>query len=275
MRPVLHGMTSLALAGPALGQIAFFTSGDVPGGDAPFQSVLHVPAQFFTFDSFSQLQAIDRLSDNADISIVGDDGTVLSATARVFYSEAFNSPGRFYAGSLLGSTADAIAGGLRLDFTVPVEAVGAWMFDDGAEVRNYSRLTIVDALGRTFTSPIVDGNTGFAHGIDGFAGAISAVGIVSARFDGFLTGDDEWTMAPELDYIQIGAQMPQVCHADLNHDGLVEDADFSIFVVAYNLLDCADPTMPPGCPADFNADGAVDDSDFVIFVAEYNRLLCP
>ncbi len=65
------------------------------------------------------------------------------------------------------------------------------------------------------------------------------------------------------------------CPADLNHDGIVEDADFTLFVFAYNILDCADPSMSAGCPADFNGDALVDDSDFSIFVVAYNNLLCP
>jgi len=65
------------------------------------------------------------------------------------------------------------------------------------------------------------------------------------------------------------------CPADLNHDDVVDDADFVIFVPAYNILDCADPTMPPDCPADLNRDGVVDDADFVIFLAQYNELICP
>ncbi|MBX3388441.1 MAG: hypothetical protein KF691_03180 [Phycisphaeraceae bacterium] len=65
------------------------------------------------------------------------------------------------------------------------------------------------------------------------------------------------------------------CAGDLNSDGLVDDADFSLFVVAYNLLDCADGAMPAGCPADFNRDGFVDDADFSIFVVAYNELICP
>ncbi|MFO0861068.1 MAG: hypothetical protein U0570_10955 [Phycisphaerales bacterium] len=65
------------------------------------------------------------------------------------------------------------------------------------------------------------------------------------------------------------------CPADLNGDGLVEDADFSLFAGAYNILDCADPAMPAGCPADVNGDGFVDDADFVLFVSAYNELLCP
>ncbi|MBY0113576.1 MAG: hypothetical protein K2Y21_12200 [Phycisphaerales bacterium] len=65
------------------------------------------------------------------------------------------------------------------------------------------------------------------------------------------------------------------CPADLNNDDLVDDADFSIFVVAYDLLACSDPAMPAGCPSDLNRDGAVDDTDFSIFAAAYDALLCP
>jgi len=65
------------------------------------------------------------------------------------------------------------------------------------------------------------------------------------------------------------------CPCDLNGDGLVEDTDFTIFVAAYNILDCADPAMSFECPSDLNEDGLVDDSDFVLFVHAYNDLLCP
>ncbi len=66
-----------------------------------------------------------------------------------------------------------------------------------------------------------------------------------------------------------------VCAADLDCDGLVEDADFSVFVIAYNILDCTDPSMAPGCLSDFNRDGVVDDADFGYFIVAYNALLCP
>lgn len=65
------------------------------------------------------------------------------------------------------------------------------------------------------------------------------------------------------------------CTGDLNGDGQVDDTDFVAFVSAYNILDCADPTMPGGCPADFNNDGVVDDADFVQFVNAYDQLVCP
>ncbi|MFN9976878.1 MAG: hypothetical protein ACK58T_43945, partial [Phycisphaerae bacterium] len=65
------------------------------------------------------------------------------------------------------------------------------------------------------------------------------------------------------------------CAGDLNIDGLVDDADFQIFASAYNILECADPSMPAGCPADLNSDGFVDDTDFSAFAVAYDTLLCP
>ncbi|MBX3390531.1 MAG: hypothetical protein KF691_13865 [Phycisphaeraceae bacterium] len=66
-----------------------------------------------------------------------------------------------------------------------------------------------------------------------------------------------------------------VCSSDLQCDGLVDDADFVLFVEAYNLLLCDDPGMSAGCAADLNRDTVVDDSDFVLFVAAYDQLECP
>lgn len=65
------------------------------------------------------------------------------------------------------------------------------------------------------------------------------------------------------------------CPGDLNADQQVDDADFVVFATAYNVLDCADPSMPANCPADLNSDAVVDDADFVVFAAAYDRLLCP
>ena len=67
----------------------------------------------------------------------------------------------------------------------------------------------------------------------------------------------------------------RVCLGDLNSDGLVDDLDFQIFVVAYDILDCADPAMPAGCPSDLNQDGLVDDLDFQVFVVAYDAVVCP
>lgn len=65
------------------------------------------------------------------------------------------------------------------------------------------------------------------------------------------------------------------CPGDLNLDGLVDDADFQLFVVAYDTLLCTDPSMAPACPADLDADGLVNDADFTLFVSGYDTLVCP
>lgn len=60
------------------------------------------------------------------------------------------------------------------------------------------------------------------------------------------------------------------CVADLDNDGIVEDTDFVIFALSYDLL-----TVPPADPVcDFSGDGFVDDVDFGMFVGAYDQLLC-
>ncbi|MBX3388444.1 MAG: hypothetical protein KF691_03195 [Phycisphaeraceae bacterium] len=97
----------------------------------------------------------------------------------------------------------------------------------------------------------------------------SRIENLTAEFGGSakILGFDRVTIAPLVTVA--------TCPADLNHDGFVDDLDFVFFVVAYNILDCADPAMPQWCPADLTLDGVVEDSDFVLFVGAYNELLCP
>jgi hypothetical protein len=88
-------------------------------------------------------------------------------------------------------------------------------------------------------------------------------GVFQSRGGGPVFNDETWWLGANA------------CPADLNGDGLVDDADFTIFMGAYNLLDCADPSMPLNCPSDLNGDGVVDDADFVIFVNAYRAMVCP
>ncbi|MBS0187459.1 MAG: hypothetical protein JSS51_05285 [Planctomycetes bacterium] len=82
------------------------------------------------------------------------------------------------------------------------------------------------------------------------------------------------TLKQYLDNFTVRAHFVD-CRCDLNLDGFVDDADFTFFLMGYNILDCADPAMFPGCPPDFNDDGFVDDGDFLMFVAAYDALECP
>ncbi|MBX3390498.1 MAG: hypothetical protein KF691_13700 [Phycisphaeraceae bacterium] len=85
------------------------------------------------------------------------------------------------------------------------------------------------------------------------------------------SSDEYWA----LDNVVVDGAQGAACPGDINNDGFVDDSDFVLFLAAYNILDCADPSMPAGCPTDLNGDGFVDDADFVIFVGAYNELVCP
>jgi len=67
----------------------------------------------------------------------------------------------------------------------------------------------------------------------------------------------------------------KICAADLNCDGFVDDADFQVFVTAYDAFVCSGPGLPANCPSDLNGDGRVDDSDFLRFITSYNTVICP
>jgi len=127
-----------------------------------------------------------------------------------------------------------------------------------------------DAAGHslgTATGQHADGSVNGTTAEDRFYGVIYSQGISAIRISHNSGG-------LEVDHLQYGGG-DAGCPSDLNHDGFVDDSDFTVFVVGYNILDCADPTMPAGCPADINGDGVVDDSDFILFVFAYNALLCP
>jgi hypothetical protein len=81
----------------------------------------------------------------------------------------------------------------------------------------------------------------------------------------------------------LDAAVPIPCDADFNGDGMVDDLDFQIFVVAYDKVLCVEDNGGGGlardtafdCPSDLNNDRLVDDLDFQIFVVAYKELLCP
>ena len=60
----------------------------------------------------------------------------------------------------------------------------------------------------------------------------------------------------------------------------MNDADFQIFIGAYNALLCNDQQAFPGgpipaCYSDLTQDLVVDDRDFQLFVKAYDAVLCP
>lgn len=141
-------------------------------------------------------------------------------------------------------------------------------FTDGADYGVGVWLDERDASGKLIGA-LAAGARGFSSWIDFddgmvgvFATDLSAAGNVQSLL---------YLLRSEA---QSAARFP-LCPPDLDHDGIVADSDFELFIVAYNTNDCASAEMRPGCQADLNRDGAVGDADFQLFVGSYNALVCP
>ncbi len=191
-------------------------------------------------------------------------GNVLSINGAV---SADVEPGDF----MIGGTAQSVSA-LTVQFDLP--AGGTYRIVDGSFSGTHASSSA--SLVGAGPDPIFSfGSIGDQP--DGESGTLASGGYTlevgaSASSDYFFFNG---LFADSSFYIDIEIIAASPCPGDLNDDNQVDDADFTVFVAAYNLLDCADPAMAPGCPADLNADGFVDDSDFVGFAAAYETLLCP
>lgn len=121
------------------------------------------------------------------------------------------------------------------------------------------------------TTEVVDGPTGNGSSIAGSKSSVLTIFNTSSQDAGLY----KCTISNFCGSTTSRSANVSVCEGDFNADSLVDDADFSIFITAYNTLDCTDPAMPAGCPADLNHDQVVDDADFSRFVVAYDALLCP
>jgi len=154
-----------------------------------------------------------------------------------------------------------------IDFTL--DEARTWMIDPGTTTGPSGNTLVTLSMGETQIFTFIGefgGMTGeLAPGE--YRLAITASASIES------TGESNETGGTYSVGFLLGAVDP--CPADLNGDHVVNDFDFLIFLPAYDILDCADPTMPQGCPADINEDGVVDDADFLIFLPAYDTLVCP
>lgn len=67
--------------------------------------------------------------------------------------------------------------------------------------------------------------------------------------------------------IAVRTLVDSLCRSDFNYDNVVDDADFALFVGAYDVLLSNE--------GDLTGDGMTDDSDFSLFVQAYDKLTCP
>ncbi len=156
-----------------------------------------------------------------------------------------------------------------LAVTFTIDASYTWKISSGSAAGAKAWITLSDGFADIFSYNDT--------GISDASGTIGA-GTYTLHLSG--TASSDWEInagAPESASYTLGFELAKVipCPADLNRDRLVNDDDFLIFVAAYDILDCADPSMPAGCGADLNSDAVVDDADFSIFALAYDALLCP
>lgn len=129
--------------------------------------------------------------------------------------------------------------------------------------------------------PLADGSTAVAFGVPG--GTVSGSSTSSLTITAAL--GKTLKLAHSTRYIcrvtnacgstDSAPGVLAVCLGDLNCDGQVDNADFTIFATSYAIFDCTDPTMPADCGADINGDDAVDNVDFGFFATAYNDFVCP
>lgn len=125
------------------------------------------------------------------------------------------------------------------------------------------------------------GSSPFGGNVEGASGELqstSASGVVTLMIRGARHSDAGlYTLSlsgPCGESISAPADIAVRAHAaDLNADGLVDDADFSLFLVEYDALVCPAVPVDGSCEADFNADRLVDDSDFTVFIGAYNAMI--
>lgn len=107
------------------------------------------------------------------------------------------------------------------------------------------------------------------------------VSVASVKALASLGNEQTWMIVPKGSETRIGIDRDldgildgdesAPCPGDLNADGMVDDADFQLFIVSYDQL-----VVPPASmAADLTRDALVDDADFVAFLVGYNQLLCP
>ncbi len=168
----------------------------------------------------------------------------------------------------------------RLEVTMAFTDSPATIPTSFAPVNNID-LRITDPSGNVYLGNVFNATTGLSM-TGGAADAINC--IENTFFNAPATG--VWHAQVRGTAVNVGTQGFALvvtgevaafvaCPADLNGDSQVDDADFAIFAIAYDLFACSAPGMPAGCPSDLNTDTFVEDADFVIFATAYDAFLCP
>ncbi|MBS0190806.1 MAG: S8 family serine peptidase [Phycisphaerales bacterium] len=224
----------------------------------------------FTSSTISDKYTSTRAAGMVHFASAGNSGA-----GSIGYPASISSVNAIAALDVNGSRAGFSQYGAGLDFSAPgvnilsTDITGSGGYTSAAPYADYATVS-----GTSFASPL---SSAVAALVISFKPSLSSTQVERAMQQGARD-----IYAPGYDtnsgwgFVDAFRSLERIrCPSDLNFDELVDDADFTPFVVSYNLLDCADPAMPAACSADLNGDGLVDDADFSLFVAAYDALLCP
>lgn len=185
--------------------------------------------------------------------------TGLSATGSIFASI---TPAEGFA----SATVSALSR-IWIDFTLP--SARAWHIDPGSATGSEGNTLVVLSRGADQIFAY-SGDFSGAHGqLEAGAYRLAITATADIQSDGV---SNETSGAYSVG-LSLGELNP--CPADFNHDNVVDDFDFLIFVNEYDVLLCDAPDMPAGCVCDLNSDGMVEDTDFSLFIVAYDALVCP
>ncbi|MGH7242409.1 MAG: hypothetical protein ACREJD_03205 [Phycisphaerales bacterium] len=253
-----------------------YTGGTVnaPGFPAPLDLQHYTSTGLFTWDGyFNSFEELETKYPAATLTFSLQGGFLPPASESIVMGPSLFSANRPH---FTGDTAPRLS---AIDpLAVFSGAIAPSTLEAGATIA-FGILSIVDLStgGSAFYQEFQPGETQFEFPIGTIVPGRAYLAIISnenrtqitnAGFNGAL-GEMIWLQETTMFFNTRGS-----CPADLNGDGVVDDADFTLFVQAYNVLQCAEGTQI-GCPADLTNDGYVLDDDFTVFVVAYNDLLCP
>lgn len=224
----------------------------------------------FTSSAIADKYASTRASGMVHFASAGNSGS-----STIGYPASLPSVNAIAALNVNGVRAGFSQYGVGLDFSAPgVSVASTDIQGNGGYNTSSSAGDYVYVDGTSFASPL---SSAVATLILSYDPSLSAAQVERAMQQG---ARDQ--LAPGYDtgsgwgFVDAYRSLERVrCPADLTFDDIVEDGDFSLFAVSYNLFLCEDSSMPLACSADLNGDNVVDDADFSLFVVAYDILLCP
>ena len=271
------GSMLLAVGRVAPAGVAFYVepdgqmAGALPTRDLAFQHALGAPFREFDLHQFTGGYVFDTqppgLTDGSVFvrpqlftaagAPAGDPATNGGRLVEIYPLPTV--AGIIEAESLLNRTVTAgggqvVGAAIRFSFSAPVNGFGAWVVDDFV-IPSRLVLTVTEASGATFTSPALESGNGATLAVEGFIGAVSNLGIISATIQqqtlaGTPTDGDFFY----LDHLQLGGRMPlENCGnaVDDNADGLADCAD----------PQCRDDPQNPACGEGTCDDGLDNEGD--------------